>query len=258
MNKFAVFLIAIMMLAFSISAASRLTYVDVRKYAPGYDETFFPHLNGNNNNGNGHVNGNNNAQTNGDILITPLPDREPFFTNDAKEIDPLADLNCNERLPKATCEEYKRLISQNAEKYFPSQCRSKISKVKYKLVLYYQIRQESDFRKDAINWADPKKGITKTSYGLAQFTEDTANTVGIGGSSGALDPVKALEGQADYMGRIMTLSYVGCDYKLALAGYNAGPYNNAVKAGRIPQNSWTPDYVNRISSNVESKAGTHS
>jgi hypothetical protein len=98
-----------------------------------------------------------------------------------------------------------------------------------------QIAVESGFNPTAVSPAG--------AVGLGQLMPQTAQRFGV---TNPLDPVQNLEGSAKYM-RLLLNRYNG-NYKLALAGYNAG--EGAVdKYKGLPPYKETQDYVNKILSN---------
>ena len=95
------------------------------------------------------------------------------------------------------------------------------------------MRQESTF--------NPKASSGK-AYGLMQLTPATAKEMGV---TDIYDIEQNIKGGVKYF-KERCLDARGGNIELALASYNAGPNNSAVKAGKIPQNSETPTYVRKV------------
>jgi len=94
------------------------------------------------------------------------------------------------------------------------------------------IEVESGWNKDAVSPAGAE--------GLMQLMPGTAKMLGV---SDSFEPEENIKGGTKYLG--MLLKEFEGDYKLALAGYNAGP--NAVKKYKgIPPYEETINYVDRV------------
>lgn len=103
------------------------------------------------------------------------------------------------------------------------------------------VEQESQFRPQAVSRAG--------ALGLTQLMPATARELGV---SNPLDPVQNLEGGAKYLSQM--LKQHGGNEALALAAYNAGP-GAVKKAGGIPNNNETINYVDRITSKLAERRG---
>jgi len=106
-----------------------------------------------------------------------------------------------------------------------------------------QLAQESKF--------DVNAGSHAGAQGIAQFMPGTWPQWSKGGDVN--DPIAAIDGQFRFMIALCELMQLrfpdkpdGQILQLALAGYNAGPNNDAVEQGRIPQNGETNVYVDKI------------
>ncbi len=95
------------------------------------------------------------------------------------------------------------------------------------------IMQESSFNASA--------GSDAGARGLMQLMSGTASDLGV---QDRLDPEENIKGGTKYLKQMM--DKFNNNKELALAAYNAGPNNAAVKAGRIPQNDETPEYVEKV------------
>jgi hypothetical protein len=99
-------------------------------------------------------------------------------------------------------------------------------------VLLLQALQESGFKKNALSY--------KGAGGMMQLMPATARRFGV---TNVNDPFQSIRGGAQYMGWL--LGQFGGDYRLALAGYNAG--EGAIeKYGGIPPYRETRGYVSSI------------
>lgn len=95
-----------------------------------------------------------------------------------------------------------------------------------------QIQQESGFKVCI--------GSPKGALGIAQFIKATADRFGL---RDRCNPVASMDAWGRYMRQL--LDQFGGDYRLALAGYNAGE-GNVRKYGGVPPFSETQGYVKTI------------
>jgi soluble lytic murein transglycosylase-like protein len=108
------------------------------------------------------------------------------------------------------------------------------AEVQYRLpprLLQALVWQESRFNPMAVSSAG--------ASGLAQLMPGTARDLGV---TNRHDPVQSIDGGARYLKQM--LDRFGAIH-LALAAYNAGP-GAVARAGGIPKNRETPDYVRRV------------
>lgn len=103
----------------------------------------------------------------------------------------------------------------------------------------WQLWQENKFRSTGCSGA--------SACGIAQFIPATAARFGVDRNN----VESSLNGWAKYMRWLLDRSYIHGDYRLALAGYNAGE-GNVQKYGGIPPFTETRNYVNYIMSNAGS------
>ena len=87
---------------------------------------------------------------------------------------------------------------------------------------------------------DPAATSVKGAMGTGQFMPNTWKQWGQGDPR---NPRDAAFATARYLRHISELPYVQGNEDLMYAGYNAGEYNPAVRAGRIPGNAETSGYV---------------
>ena len=88
---------------------------------------------------------------------------------------------------------------------------------------------------------NPKACSPAGARGLMQLMPATARELGV---TDINDPEQNIKAGVKYLKKCLDAR--GGNVELALASYNAGPNNSAVKAGRIPQNGETPNYVNAV------------
>lgn len=100
-----------------------------------------------------------------------------------------------------------------------------------------QIKQESSF--------DPNAKSPAGALGIAQFMPATARRFGL---TNPRDPRAAMDAWGKYM--TFLLKKFGGDYRLALAGYNAGE-GNVMKHKGVPPFKETRNYVARIMSQAK-------
>lgn len=105
-------------------------------------------------------------------------------------------------------------------------------------LLYAIMHQESSFKARAVSY--------KGAAGLMQMMPGTAARFGV---RDRFDPQQSVEGGARYM-RFL-LNFFDGDYRLALAGYNAGEGAVLKYGRRVPPYRETQDYVRRISARYE-------
>lgn len=105
-------------------------------------------------------------------------------------------------------------------------------------LLYAIMHQESSFKARAVSY--------KGAAGLMQMMPGTATRFGV---RDRFDPQQSVEGGARYM-RFL-LNFFDGDYRLALAGYNAGEGAVLKYGRRVPPYRETQDYVRRISARYE-------
>jgi len=104
-------------------------------------------------------------------------------------------------------------------------------------IAIWQLWQENKFRSSGCSGAG--------ACGIAQFIPATAERFGVNRS----DVESSLDGWGRYMRWLLDQSYIAGDYRLALAGYNAGE-GNVKKYGGIPPFTETQNYVREILSNA--------
>ncbi|MEW6282492.1 MAG: transglycosylase SLT domain-containing protein [Candidatus Eremiobacterota bacterium] len=95
------------------------------------------------------------------------------------------------------------------------------------------IQQESVF--------DPKAVSRSGAMGLMQLMPATADTLGV---TDPFDPVQNVAGGTAFLAQLLR-QHDG-NVRVALAGYNAGPYNDYVLVGQVPPIDETTVYVNTI------------
>jgi soluble lytic murein transglycosylase-like protein len=106
------------------------------------------------------------------------------------------------------------------------------------VLLYSIMHRESSFKRNALS--------PKGARGLMQLMPGTAARFGV---RNIFDPQQNIEGGARYM-RILLDMFDG-DYRLALAGYNAGEGAVLKYGRRVPPYAETQEYVRRISERYE-------
>ncbi|MFH0971304.1 MAG: lytic transglycosylase domain-containing protein [Candidatus Micrarchaeota archaeon] len=163
---------------------------------------------------------------------------EPEVLTYAAIAEQMRGLNCLGKMSPEACSEVKSLLNTYAKLNYPSKCQAKITSSQYALLLYYQIQRESRF--------NPKAVSPKGAKGISQFMPGAAGDWGV---HDRYDVRQSIQGQARYMQYLMHSTK--CDYKLALAGYNAG-LGNVNKYGGIPPFTETQEYIREISGNFES------
>lgn len=97
------------------------------------------------------------------------------------------------------------------------------------------IKAESNFNPNAKSPAG--------AVGLMQLMPGTGKDVNVQPHE-RTDPEKAIMGGTAYFAKMLEMR--GGNLPLALASYNAGPYNKTIQAGQIPQNGETEKYVAKI------------
>jgi hypothetical protein len=97
------------------------------------------------------------------------------------------------------------------------------------------MERESQFNPNATSHAG--------AQGLMQLMPNTARHLGVKNS---FDPAQSIRGGAKYIKQMLTKFHGNT--QLALAAYNAGE-GNVAKAGGIPQNGETPEYVSKVLAN---------
>lgn len=102
-----------------------------------------------------------------------------------------------------------------------------------KSLIKAMIRQESGGNPNAVSKAG--------AGGLMQLMPGTAKQLGV---TNRFDPGQNIMGGTKYIRQMLDM--YGGNTQLALAAYNAGPYNKAVMRGVIPKNGETPGYVRRV------------
>jgi hypothetical protein len=103
------------------------------------------------------------------------------------------------------------------------------------LIAVWQLWQENKFKSSGCSGAG--------ACGIAQFIPGTADQWGVDPS----DVDSSLDGWGEYMDHLASL--FNNDYRLMLAGYNAGE-GNVTKYGGVPPFPETQNYVNVIMSNA--------
>ena len=106
------------------------------------------------------------------------------------------------------------------------------------VLIYSIMHRESSFKRNALS--------PKGARGLMQLMPGTAARFGV---KNIFDPQQNIEGGARYM-RILLDMFDG-DYRLALAGYNAGEGAVLKYGRRVPPYAETQEYVRRISERYE-------
>lgn len=104
-----------------------------------------------------------------------------------------------------------------------------------------QIQAESNF--------NPNARSSAGAQGLAQFMPGTARQYGL---KNPFDPAQSMEAWGKYMSYL--LKKFNFDYRLALAGYNAGE-GNVTKYKGVPPFKETQNYVSKIMSNAGLNGG---
>jgi hypothetical protein len=97
------------------------------------------------------------------------------------------------------------------------------------------IKAESNFNPNAKSPAG--------AVGLMQLMPGTGKDVNVQPHE-RTDPEKAIMGGTAYFAKVLAMR--NGNLPLALASYNAGPYNKTIQAGQIPQNGETEKYVAKI------------
>jgi soluble lytic murein transglycosylase-like protein len=104
-------------------------------------------------------------------------------------------------------------------------------------IAVWQLWQESKFNPGICSGAG--------ACGIAQFMPGTAEEWGVDVN----DVDSSLDGWGEYMDHLASLPYIGNDYRLILAAYNAGE-GRVKQYGGVPPIAETQNYVNTIMANA--------